>query len=386
MNPLNYRVSLPSGVLTLTMAKNSAPLFEYVDIGARQNPKRGFLFVSKVLGRHIPVEPHKVQANHEQIAKKLGDLEGPVIFVGLAETAVGLGQGVFEAWKREHPTIPAGFVHSTRHLVPGMAVCAKFEESHSHATSHFIHTPTTDLALFLDAKSLVIVDDEQSTGATAVALAIAIKNGLAPKLRISVITSICDWVSETNRLKAKRTLDSAQMAISWVSIVTGNWNFEPNPLFSCALPSLTEAPPLFSSVANNTGRLGLVASLQDNVDISTKLIRLADEIALKSNNQPILVLGSGECVHYPLILASILESRGCPVLFQAISRSPILIGGAFTRSMPVPSPMGCNTPFYLHNGDPSKFFTVVCLETEDAAKKWVAPFKCEKVWLSTTPA
>ena len=61
----------------------------------RRNPKRAFLFVSIVLGRHIPVAPSVMQASFESLATKIpSDLPGPVLFIGMAETAVGLGAGV----------------------------------------------------------------------------------------------------------------------------------------------------------------------------------------------------------------------------------------------------------------------------------------------------
>ncbi|MDW2612034.1 phosphoribosyltransferase domain-containing protein, partial [Escherichia coli] len=73
------------------------PLTDLFDIAERRNPKRAFLFVSKVLGRHIPVSPQVMRNVYTQLAEQfLGTLDGPVVFIGMAETAVGLGAGVFD--------------------------------------------------------------------------------------------------------------------------------------------------------------------------------------------------------------------------------------------------------------------------------------------------
>ncbi len=67
-------------------------LDDLFDIAERRNPKRAFLFVSKVLGRHIPVPPSVMRQAYRQLASQFpATLTGPVLFIGMAETAVGLG-------------------------------------------------------------------------------------------------------------------------------------------------------------------------------------------------------------------------------------------------------------------------------------------------------
>lgn len=51
---------LPTGRLELKVDRCDHGLDNLVALAARQNPKRGFLFVSKVLGRHIPVKPSQM--------------------------------------------------------------------------------------------------------------------------------------------------------------------------------------------------------------------------------------------------------------------------------------------------------------------------------------
>ena len=83
------KINLVSGVLSLTVDRSDMPLDDLCGFAVRQNPKRGFLFVSKVLGKHWPVRPSDAYKVYEMLANKLGEIDGPVWSVGLAETATG---------------------------------------------------------------------------------------------------------------------------------------------------------------------------------------------------------------------------------------------------------------------------------------------------------
>ena len=95
---------MPTGELTLKVDEARFPLDWLIGFAARANAKRGFLFLSKVLGKHWPVTPRAMEAIHDDLAAQIPpSLPGPVVFIAMAETAVGLGQGVFEAWLRANP-------------------------------------------------------------------------------------------------------------------------------------------------------------------------------------------------------------------------------------------------------------------------------------------
>ncbi|NNG65057.1 phosphoribosyltransferase, partial [Pseudomonas fragi] len=56
-------------------------LFSFAE---RRNPKRAFLFVSRVLGRHIPARPSLMAASFNALAAKIpADLPGPVLVIGM---------------------------------------------------------------------------------------------------------------------------------------------------------------------------------------------------------------------------------------------------------------------------------------------------------------
>ena len=90
-----YRCTLSCGTIQVTGRQKNFLLDDLFDIAERRNPKRAFLFVSKVLGRHIPVSPSVMRQVYRQLAEQIPEgMAGPVLVIGMAETAVGLGAGV----------------------------------------------------------------------------------------------------------------------------------------------------------------------------------------------------------------------------------------------------------------------------------------------------
>ena len=134
------RIELPTGTLELTIEHSEFPLDELLGFAARANARRGFLFLSKVLGKHWPVAPSMMKQIHASLAAGVPDPHGPVVFIAMAETAIGLGQGVFEAWLEANPGREALFLHTTRYRV-GDGPIIEFEEAHSHAPRQFLHLP-----------------------------------------------------------------------------------------------------------------------------------------------------------------------------------------------------------------------------------------------------
>lgn len=73
--------SLPYGTLHLDIDHADLPPDDLFDLGARDNPRRAFLFVSKVLGKHIPVPTETLVRVHRLLAAKLpADLPAPRAF------------------------------------------------------------------------------------------------------------------------------------------------------------------------------------------------------------------------------------------------------------------------------------------------------------------
>nr|WP_281377024.1 phosphoribosyltransferase domain-containing protein [Deinobacterium chartae] len=318
----------------------------------RRNPKRGFLFVSRVLGKHLPVRPSRMLAVHRRLAAALeAELPGPLLFVAMAETAVGLGQGVFEAYLEATGREDALFVHSTRYRV-GTGATLGFQEAHSHATDHLLHLPedAAQRALFDRARTLVLLDDEMTTGNTLAGLsaAYAAHNPGLEQIRVATLT---DWsLGAAESLEVRLPRPSRR-----VSLLEGRYTFEPDPAFVLpAMPRLDGSGERKDTrLRGNWGRLGQSGPVR--VDVDALLAPLRDLEA----RQRVLVLGSGEFAHPPYRLALALEERGLDVHFQSTTRSPILPGGVIQCALEFEDNYFDRIPNYVYNLRPGDYDRVL---------------------------
>ena len=163
-------------------------------LAARQNPQRAFLFVSKVLGKHLPIRPGALLAAGKLLALALaGKTDGEywasiidgaagpafaelwahleasrtplpaqerTLFIGFAETATGLGQAVADCFSGE-----SAYISTTRFEQTG-GTPLTFDEAHSHARTHLLYLDPND-AFLRGCRRAVLIDDEFTTGNTA---------------------------------------------------------------------------------------------------------------------------------------------------------------------------------------------------------------------------
>ena len=350
---------LPSGTLTLDVEHAQWPLEALCTFAVRNNPRRGFLIVSRVLGKHLPVRPGVVRATYDDLAAQLTplDLPEPILFIALAETATGLGQGVFAAYRKlgAWPQVDA-FVHTTRAIVPGAGVAFRFEEPHSHAPAHIVYAPTDREVgeVFRRARTLVLVDDEISTGTTLANLACAYASE-NPSLERVVLVSLTDWLAEPETLAARMPAP-----VERVSLLRGRFGFRPEPGYRAPAPARTRTPPaaVASRVSRAFGRFGLRAPCDADP-------AALDAVLARPETDRLLVLGTGEHLYAPYRLALALETRGRDVMFQSTTRSPILPGPAIAHTLSFADPIDGVTPSYLYNVDLARYdHIVVCDEVE----------------------
>ena len=206
--------------LNIEENKCSIPVSNLFTMSARENKKRDFLFVSKVIGKHMPMIPdtlkiiggilarlwineredsknyptnelvhtlisldaslnmmnldlkrkEKMLKNniHENISISNNILNTPIklknktLFIGFAETATGLAQAVFENFSN------ASYIHTTREKITSIKPALLFNEEHSHAVEHSLFPYENDF--FNDFEDIVLIDDELTTGKSALNL------------------------------------------------------------------------------------------------------------------------------------------------------------------------------------------------------------------------
>jgi hypothetical protein len=356
-------VALPTGRLEVKTAAGRFALDDLVGFAARANAKRGFLFLSKVLGKHWPVRPQSMRAIHVELAARVpADLPGPVVFIAMAETAIGLGQGVFETYREAYPERAALFLHTTRYRV-GDAAIIEFAEAHSHAPRQILHTPN-DIALrnlLQSARSLVLVDDEASTGNTFLNLTAACRvlNPAIEHVHLATITNFMGRAMDESLLRrfgVRVTIGAA---------LDGEYSFTVGEALSS--PPAGAAAQRFAAAADrgasaSFGRLGIDRALSVPTDLFDRLL------ATIGANEPTLVLGSGEFMHLAFLLGRGLEERGIDVVVQSTTRSPILQWGAVSHTLSFPDNYGEGVENFVYNVFPGQYdHILVCHETPPSA-------------------
>ena len=397
-------INLPRGNLDLIYQTNSATtkngtepnhnyqLEDLLGFAQRINPKRAFLFVSKVLGRHIPVAPSTMRCAFTDLANLVpNDLPEPILVIGMAETAVGLSAGVHQALQTRYPN--ALLLNSTRHAQhddkSSNALLTTFSEDHSHASQHLIYQSAEQVtqAQLLASKTLIMVDDEASTGNTCVNVVTALRNAGLDQLEQVHLTTLVDW-SLNQHQGAADTDDtvSDQIAKRLPNIhfqrhhlLSGAWAWTdaPNPE-PITMPSVdtTEAG---SQALGNTGNWGRFPTLDSTDGFDDYLLKF--QTAFNTFNkqaqfeteqlpQRILVLGSNEFVWLPFLLAEWLEQNTHKdnskntVNFSALTRSPIALGGAITTVLSFNDNYGLGMTNFAYNVEPSDWdLIVLCVET-----------------------
>ncbi|ADV68780.1 phosphoribosyltransferase domain-containing protein [Deinococcus maricopensis] len=344
MNVTAHAERLPSGTLGLQVERSAQPWPDLLGFGLRENPRRGFLFVSRVLGKHLPVSPRVIADSWTTLAGQLPpDLPGPVLFVGLAETATALGEGVARAYAARTGRLDWTFLHSTRYATRH-PVAVRFEEPHSHATAHLIHTPHAEVgaAHFAGARTLVLIDDELSTGTTLTNLGRAYLD-LNPGVERVVLVSLTDWCGDRARIGGvlERPVES-------VSLLRGAYTFT---------PAADWAPPALPAVVGDGGdKTALLAEVGPRYGTApltpdARFGRALTQLKALPRSTRLLVLGTGEFQYLPILLAFHVEHQrpDLQVRASATTRSPILPWGAIGHKRTFRDNYADDIPNYVYN-------------------------------------
>lgn len=354
------------GRMDLEIHAGMLPEDDLFVMAERENPKRGFLFVSKVLGRHIPV----TAARHRRILQVLAGLALPniapedgVLVMGYAETAVGLGAGIHDALIALLPVdVSMAYLPTTRHP-QGRAVWFDFSEDHSHATGHHVLVPAdAAIARIAErARTLVLVDDEVTTGKTFLNLIRAAAAAGRSFDRIVLVT-LTDWsnglVAETIRHELGAGTD-----VRIVSLMRGTWSWTPAAGAAVAtIPALEGVAPA-GSIAPDAGtwRGGIAGRTESLLDPVRHLVTPD-----WARRRGALVIGTGEYVWQAFRLAEDLQASGTRASFIATTRSPILSGGPIVHKATFRDHYGIGVPMYLHNVYPDDWGQIILLGEGDA--------------------
>lgn len=315
-------VKLPNCELKIQSSSNLDSVLGY---GARINNNRSFLFISKVLGKHIPVSPKKLNSVHLKLSKLINPAikDDNVLLIGLAETATGLGWGLFEHIASKSKM----YIHTTRVLLE-QGHLIEFEEVHSHATEQYLYAPKSKNFNLNKVTHIIIVDDEVTTGKTIQSLI----NQLKPVFnnpKISVVT-LLNWSNYKKRYRIFALNEG------FFSVKENSKSYTKNEI-----PDNTEyEKPILKKLSNGYGRVGSFAF----PTISKKNISLFKQ----SRNSKILLLGTGEFMYYAQVASRYFHDSNA-IKIQSTTRSPVLIGGNIKSKIIFKDNYYPNINNYLYN-------------------------------------
>jgi hypothetical protein len=335
----------------------------------RKNPKRAFLFTSKLTGKHIPARPTTLLAAYADLAGAAKLRNTDMFVIGMAETAIGLAHGVFEALLGAGHR--GGFLHSTRYNLAAPKLFG-FEEEHCHASEHLLFAPG-DLSAIEAAKSLVIVDDEISTGSTLINV---LKEyvGKYPKVEEVVLCSLTSFISEARKQEIVDMFPSTE--IRFASLFEGDFEFTPKPDWVAeAMPALKGNGHAKDALfATNFGRTGLT---------DKAVVNPAFDLPAAGR---VLVLGTGEFLYPALLLALQMEAAGADCFFQSTTRSPVSVGDSIDHAFEFKDNYGDDIDNFVYNvGSESYDRIFVCYETADCLAH-ALPFAHTKVYFHNDQA
>ena len=353
----NIIVELETGNLELQLDAGNVPLHRLLGFAARVSSKRKFLFVSKVLGKHYPVSPLMMSWTYRALARQaLKHTLGSSVWIGMAETATGLGYGVFEAAHHEGLN-NALFMQTTRYHLQNVERL-EFDEAHSHATDFFLYYPSdkTYKQHFLTAETLVLIDDEISTGRTFLRLIKAYQQ-VNPTLKQVFVVSLVNFAFASDRLHFET---EAGLIVKWIALRQGQFNFTDK--HNAAIDNITVNASSNAACKKHLlawqGRLGMMQPVRLAADPK------AHFVSFPKDSRPVLVLGTGECNAPAYLLGRELETQGFRVKVQSTTRSPIHQGNDIQAIQRFEDNYEDGIANYLYNMNPTDYREIIlCHET-----------------------
>jgi orotate phosphoribosyltransferase len=350
-------------------------------LALRRNPRRAHLLVSRLLGKHLPVDPRDALAAGARLARELpADVATaePLVF-GFAETATALGHSVAVA-------LPgATYLSSTRRSGP---VSLRFEEEHSHASAHRV---LADPALLAPGRPVVLVDDELSTGRTAVNTIRAL-HAHTPRPSYTV-AALLDLRPDEARQSFDALAEELGVPVRAASLLSGRLHVPPDaaqaaaplvatgdvPLSLTSDHPITTLDPAWPAGLPLGGRVGWGPELEEL--LATALKPLVESLLTVLAEQPpvesyvgatspptrrVLVLGTEELMYVPMRLAAALADAGgdlVAVLNQSTTRSPVVPidhdGYAVRVALAFPAPDEPERNSFVYNVAPGIYDAIV---------------------------
>lgn len=346
------------------------PVEDVIKMAKRHNnPKRDFLFVNTLLGKHIAVQGRDALMMHRALGDKVYELfkekgweNKKVLLVGFAETATALAQNIMFyslKFKEKFPLNIVGYTQTTREELPSNQYTnIAFEEEHSHATSQKLYFDKE-----LDYDVVLFVEDEITTGNTILNFISQFEKHQSGKKY--AVASILNWQND----KDAKTFSEKGVEVTF--LVRGKMK---DKLPSFSIKEGKEYDLYHDDVnykvklsPSNNPRLPMTVeefseyiSFGDNKDKEFSKL-----ISLKDSKKKTLVIGTEENMFVPIFFAVIIDAD-----VKATTRSPI--ESSLEDGYPISSRLKLNSAYesgrvtYLYDMDLGDYEQFVIFVEEES--------------------
>lgn len=316
--------------------KYNLNLNDLIIMGKRiNNSQRNFLFISKVLGKHIEAKPSICKEIGLKLARLIFDKEEKsyknnekISVIGFAETATGLGMAVASYIKNCY------YITTTRECITELKSILKFEEEHSHATTHKCFPLDKDK--LVNSEKIILVDDEITTGKSMINIIKELKK--VTNAKKFIVLSILDWRNEEHRKAYDDLINKENINVEVLSLISGDIKVNDSAIYIDnndevindttdvlnynvldRIDLKTSYEKEVESYLLHTGRFGV--EFNEIQALESKCKYIANRLqGLIGCNEKILVLGHGENIYIPCRIASYIKGD---VYFKSTTRSPI---------------------------------------------------------------
>lgn len=278
------------------------------------NPRRDFIIINKFQSKHYPSDPRETALHCGFLGAEMLKRcpEGECLAVVFSETAVGIGAFAASALGER-----CFLLSTTREKLPGHFEVITFEESHSHAPLHMLCVRhDIDFGRF---SHVFIIDDEFTTGSTAVSLYKAISGRCnCPFTAVAFAASaesIKSFEDNNIDLIAEEDFDRSAFVRFQQKFNDDTEIFGKYPECDISLNALLDI------------RLGVNCAEYFNECkrlCNTVLEQLAERL---DGVRTVEVIGTEEFCLPPILLGLALAEKGITVRVHGVTRSPMLPSG-----------------------------------------------------------
>lgn len=313
---------------------------QYLFAKRENNSKRDFFVINTRQGRHFPSLVTKVSQEFSHLTNLIKDKHPneKLCVIAFAEAATGLGAYIANMLGESCTFLP-----TTREPIPAKYDTLNFNEEHSHAVEHTICFRPE---LFNNIERIVLVDDEFTTGKTA----------------INLINTLFDRLQKTMPVTAASLFADIQSIDVFkqhgVELITSHINTVvertfPDIFLSDAIVTPKTPDMLIKMNAITDNRMGVNASDYMRECLSQCQVITDILYKWKPNVPTVEIIGTEEFSLYPVILGEMMEKNGTKAWVHSLTRSPMLASNSpdypIHSRVKIPSLYDNNRYNYVYN-------------------------------------